>query len=204
VKGAETADLAALIQQVSQRSSTAFEALYDETSPALFSLLCRRLQSKERARDALQECYVKIWRHAGTFTPTRGPAMAWLFTMARHQACDLIRYQSSRPEVSVGEDGANAWEGVADSTRDVEREVETAQAMTNIRRAMSALSAGERQTISLVFLEELSIPEAAAALEVPLGTAKSWLRRGMIKLREACASPEASPMSLSIARSACA
>lgn len=190
---AHDAELAALIQEVSQKNAPALEALYARTSSSLYGLLLRKLRSRERAEDALQDCYLKVWRHSGTYAPAKGAAMTWLSTMARHQACDLARHQRCRPEVSIGEERVDAWDWVVDPSPDVESQVDIEQAMRIVRPALAALAAGERRTISLVFLEELSIPEAAVRMGVPLGTAKSWLRRGMLKLRKACAALETSP-----------
>ncbi|HKY92534.1 MAG TPA: sigma-70 family RNA polymerase sigma factor [Nevskiaceae bacterium] len=181
-------ELRALLLDVAARDPGAFRTLYERTSPVLRAMLIAKLRHRELAEEALQDCYVKVWRHADRFEPRKGTAAAWLITLTRNRAFDLMRHQRTRRgiDVDIGDEGADASYRLVDEAPDMESRVELEQAMRQVQRSMTRLSGGERQTISLAFFGGLSLSEISHDLGVPLGTAKSWMRRGLTKLRESC------------------
>lgn len=163
----------------------AFQALYRAASPHLFALLLRMLKRRDVAEDALQDCFVRIWQNAKTYAPERGAPMTWLMTIARYRALDLIRRQ--RPEVSLDEEGADAEAG-ADDDRVVDpgplAASMTRESITALDECLQTLQQMQRQSVLMAYYEGYTHEELAARLQKPLGTVKSWVRRGLLRLRE--------------------
>src|SRR5690349_10972032 len=109
--------LAHWLNATARGDRAAFRALYENTSSHLLGLLLRMLRRRDLAEEALQDCYVRIWRNAGTYAPERGAPMAWLVGIARNRALDLLR--RNRPEVSLDDDPED--DGSNDQPDDVER-----------------------------------------------------------------------------------
>ena len=172
--------LAELILATGRGDARAFRRLYDGASPILLGLLMRKLGRRDLAEDALQDCFIKIWQKAATYDPARGAAIAWLATLARNQGIDALRKQ-------VPEDGMDDLESfMAEHTggdSDLEREADMALALRRLEAPLAALAPQVRASILLTCYAGHSHAEGARILRAPLGTIKSWVRRGLEQLR---------------------
>ncbi|HEX4896218.1 MAG TPA: sigma-70 family RNA polymerase sigma factor [Solimonas sp.] len=172
--------IAELLLAVGAGDRRAFRRLYDATSPHLLAILIGRLGHRDAAEDVLQDCYVKIWQSAGSFDPARGPAMAWLSTLVRNKAIDALR--ARRPEESGPELDA-ALEMRADPMADPCRDAEAADELLRLRQALTGLPPQMRRSLLLTQHSGYTQEECARMMRAPLGTVKSWVRRGLEQLR---------------------
>ncbi|HLA70544.1 MAG TPA: sigma-70 family RNA polymerase sigma factor [Steroidobacteraceae bacterium] len=174
-------ELAQLLQRCAARDSTAFKALYDKTSPILFARLLRMLRRRSVAEEALQDVYVRIWERAVQFEAHRGRALAWMVTIARYCAIDLMRRERM---TLVGDDALDeiADESAGDST----------EKPNNFDFCIGQLNDNTRKCLTLAFVEGRSHDEIARLTTNPLGSVKSWIRRGLLSLKE-CLSSERQP-----------
>lgn len=178
------APLEPLLAAIARGEQPAFAELYAHTSPHLFALLLRMLQRRDWAEEALQDCYVRIWQRSESYDAARGAPMAWLMTIARYRALDLLR--ARRPEV-----GESAFDEDAPSPleREDERENPEARAVEGegigrLEECMKGLGAEQRRSVLLAYYEGYTHSELARRLNAPIGTVKSWVRRGLIQLRD--------------------
>ena len=181
----DAARLEKLITATAGGDVAAFRSLYSETSSHLFALLLRMLKRRDWAEEALQDCLLKVWRKSETYDPGKGSPSTWLFTIARHRALDLLRQK--RPEDSMtieGDDeGSSTQLDVVDEDENPEARAIEGEGMGRLERCMKGLLDAERQTVMLAYYEGYTHPELASAMSAPLGTVKSWVRRGLTKLR---------------------
>jgi RNA polymerase sigma-70 factor (ECF subfamily) len=177
--GANT--LAALVAQMAQGRQEALAALYDETSPILNGLLRRMLEKIEDAEEVLLDVYLKAWKNAAAYSEKRGSVQAWLVIMARNAAIDRIRQHRSQPRV-IGLEGDNSInpEAPGDSP---EAQSAAVQRQRRIQAVLAQLPAEQRQAVKLAFFGGLTHFELAKKLGEPLGTVKSRIRMGLIRLR---------------------
>ena len=180
-------ELPALLAATARGDEAAFARLYALSSPHLMGLLLRMLKRMDWAEEALQDCYLRIWRRSESYSPERGAPMAWLATIARYRALDLLR--ARRPEVSDTPDDPDAApiEAVDESQRPEDHAIEQ-EGLRALERCLSRLSADERRSVLLAYHHGYTHSELASALKTPLGTIKSWVRRGLQQLR-ACLEP---------------
>lgn len=175
-----------LLAATAAGDALAFRRLYDLTAPQLYGLLLHMLKRRDWAEEALQDCYLRIWRRADSYHPERGAPLTWLMTVARYRALDLLRIQ--RPEVELSDEELLPPLTLADSglgdpyTRALERE-----GLRRLQVCIEALPVKQRRSILLAFYEGYSHTDLAQRLQLPLGTIKSWLRRGLVQLRECLA-----------------
>jgi RNA polymerase sigma-70 factor, ECF subfamily len=174
----EGVELAQLLQRCAARDSAAFRSLYDKTSPILFARLLRMLRRRSVAEEALQDVYVRIWERAGQFEAHRGRALAWMVTIARYCAIDLMRRERM---TLVGDD---ALAEIADESGS-----EAIEKPNNFDHCIGQLNEQTRACLTLAFVEGRSHDEIARATANPLGSVKSWIRRGLLSLKE-CLSSE--------------
>jgi RNA polymerase sigma-70 factor (ECF subfamily) len=158
----------------------AFGELYDQHARAVFSLAFRILGDQGDAEDVVQEVFAQAWRQAERYDPTRGAPAAWLLNMARSRAIDRLR---RRRTVVTGEDAFRA--DPVDRAPGAEAAAITADQVRALRGALAALPAFQRIAIELAYYEGLSQSEIAERLDEPLGTVKTRVRLGLLKLREA-------------------
>ncbi|TNE35031.1 MAG: sigma-70 family RNA polymerase sigma factor [Alphaproteobacteria bacterium] len=173
-----TDDISALIGQTALGNRDAFTALYSATSPKLFAVCLRILNNRAEAEDALQEIYVKVWREASRFAPTGHSPMSWLIAIARNHTIDRIRARKpgavDLDEVTDLSDGAPTPEGEAILKSERRR----------IDGCLNELEAERAEAIRGAYLEGYSYQELASQQKIPLNTMRTWLRRGLLKLRE--------------------
>ncbi len=168
-----------LLHAVARRDELALAALYDRYRLILFGLLVRILNSREEAEDVLQEVFLQVWRRAVDFDEQRGRPFTWLVTLTRSRAIDRLRVLASRQRLadSAAKDATDeVSDAVADTLHAEQREI--------VGRALASLPEEQRRTLKLAYFEGLTQSEIAAHLGTPLGTVKTRMRAGMIKLRE--------------------
>jgi len=149
------------------------------TSPHLFALATRMLKRRDRAEEVLQECFVSIWRNASQYSGARGQPMTWMTRIVRNRCLDLLR----RPDLEQAEPDDAVRDAWADDAPDPLGRLEQAQESTRLARCLSQLESHQRIAIALSFFDDLSHSQIAARLGAPLGTVKSWLSRGMVRLK---------------------
>lgn len=178
-----TDELPGLIAAIAGGDQRAFARLYALSSPHLFALLNRMLRRRDWAEEALQDCFLKVWQKSETYAPDRGAPMTWLMTIARYRALDLIRMK--RPEISESDFEEAPVSIEADSTaEDPARRAAEREGLSMLDRCMKGLQPEQRDSVLLAYYEGYTHSELAKRFKTPLGTVKSWLRRGLQKLQE--------------------
>jgi RNA polymerase sigma-70 factor, ECF subfamily len=176
-------DLARLLAKVALRDRAAFEQVYRATCAHLLGVAFRILNQRERAEEVLQEAFMNVWHNAAGFNVAVASPMTWLINIVRNRAIDTLRAQRLRQDVSVPLD-----EHIADTVVDLaprpEQRLQRALASMHIDAGLKALSKHERQAVAMVIYRGMSHAEIAALERVPMSTAKSWVRRGLARLKE--------------------
>ena len=166
------ADLAAIIERIAAGDRAALKLLYDRYGARLLGIAHRILRDGALAEDALQEAFAKIWRNAGRFDRARGSALGWTVIIVRRAAFDL------RPRAPAAAPVDVACEPP-----------ETDMLHPGLARALAALPETHRKALVLMYIHGLTHAELAAAMGAPLGTVKSWVRRGAATLKAAVGEP---------------
>jgi len=173
-----------LLARVAKGDQEAFERLYEQTSSLLYTLVLRIVGKPADAADLLQEVYLEAWRKASNYDTARGAPMAWLVTLARSRAIDLVRALAARgKDVTASLDDTPASDLVAQNADALDiRAAKERQAL--VRASLKSLPPVQQQAIELAFYEGLTHTEISERLHVPLGTIKTRIRLGMEKLRD--------------------
>lgn len=173
----DSAHLDSLLHSIAMGDRQAVKALYDEIAPRLLAVLIRMVRRREVAEDLLQDVFLTVWKKAGSFDASRGNALTWLMTIARRKAIDRLRV-SKRERLGAEEDVAvSEPEHVSERPRvDIESKI-------SIQNCIGALTEDLRKALKLCYDYGLTHEELAEELGVPLGTAKGWVRRGLLQLR---------------------
>lgn len=173
-------DLDSLLGQIATGDQQAFASLYDLVAPRVLGLIRRVLIDHAQSEEVAQEVFLEIWQNATRFESGRGAASSWIMTIAHRRAIDRVRAsQAGRDrDVKIGiRDFPDAFDQVAESA-------EISIEHDRVSRAMTALTEIQRQAVSLAYYGGYSQSEVAEILSVPLGTVKTRLRDGMMKLRD--------------------
>lgn len=181
IEGADTAQtFESLLELVAGGDQQAFSELYDRTAPRVLGLVKRVLIDHAQSEEVAQEVFLEIWRTATKFESTRGNAMSWMLTMAHRRAIDRVRSSQA------GHDRDERI-GKRDIEPDYDQVSETVEIRIEherVKRAMDKLTAFQREAISLAYYGGYSHTEVAGLLSIPVGTVKTRLRDGMIRLRD--------------------
>lgn len=164
----------ALLRRMADGDMDAFRRLYEQTSPRLFAIATRILRDSAAAEDATQEAYLRIWRKAARFEPSRGAPLAWMGVIARNAALDLARARRQ----TEGLEALNTPDFAVDA-------VEPPDA--RLGHCLKRLPPDQARAIKIMYTNGMSHSELADHMAVPLGTAKSWVRRGTASLKECMA-----------------
>lgn len=167
-----------LLIRIAAQDRAAFADLYARTSAKLLGVLIRMLGQRADAEDALQEVFTRVWLRAAKFDPDRGSAMGWLVTMARNHAIDRIR---ARPPLTDGDD---AMADIPDTTLRADQRLVAKGEARRIQDCFDGLDPDRSSAVKGAYLDGLSYDDLAARFDVPLNTMRTWLRRGLISLRE--------------------
>lgn len=177
------ADLMALIDRVGQRDDAALRLLYERTSPRLFGLALRVVRQREWAEDVLQEAFITIWRVAPDYRATLSPPLAWMGLIVRSRALDLLRRKTAdRTQLTQEFDDVMA-DTLESDARDPMDLADASEQAWALRQCLQQLEGPQREVVSLAYLRDLSHSELSEQLRLPLGTVKTWIRRGLEKLR---------------------
>ncbi|MEP3224648.1 MAG: sigma-70 family RNA polymerase sigma factor [Parasphingorhabdus sp.] len=173
------AHLVHLLEKVADADRQALEDIYNLTAAKLFGVCLRILSDRQASEDALQDAFVKIWRNAGRYDAQRASPITWLATIARNTAIDRKRSIGSR--VMVSDD---AIQDMASDERSALEKLEAEEGTEILNKCLETLEAKQRDVIRTAFFEGQSYSELALALNRPLGTVKSWVRRGLKRLKD--------------------
>lgn len=168
-----------LLEASAKGDEAAFAALYDAAAPQLFGLALRILKRRDWSEDVLQEALLAAWRHATDYRRELGSAKAWLCTILRNRALDRLR-RESKTRTTEGDDALP--EIVDDRPSPLENAVAGSSAR-QLHNCLEALEPTQKQAILLAYFDGLTHEELSARLKSPLGTVKSWVRRGLMKLK---------------------
>lgn len=166
-----------------QGDRQAFAELYRLTAPRLYGLALRILRRRDWAEDVVQDCFITVWRQAGAFRPDRGPGLAWMAAILRNRAIDWLRRDDrlrEEEESTAVEQDQPGEDGPLDR-------ILTVAAVGALRDCLAQLKAVQRQVIAFAYYHGLTHEEVARRLGQPLGTVKSWIRRGLDELRKCLA-----------------
>ncbi|MGD2133902.1 MAG: sigma-70 family RNA polymerase sigma factor [Maricaulaceae bacterium] len=166
-----------LLARVALADRRAFDPLYTRTSAKLFGVCVRILNDTQDAEDALHETYVKIWRNADRYARSRASAIAWMCAIARNASIDRLRARKG------GHDDIDAAEHVADESPSALANVETEDDKRVLMACLDTLEDPKAAAIRAAFLSGLTYAELAERMNAPLGTVKSWIRRGLQQLK---------------------
>ena len=170
--------LADALIAVGRGDRAALAEVYGLTSAKLFGICLRICGGREEAEEVVQEVYVKVWQRAGRFDPERASPITWLAAIARNSAIDRLR---ARPAVRTAPIDAAA--GIADETPAADAAIEDAEQQQRMRACLDALESRAASAIRAAFFGGLTYAQLAERDRVPLGTMKTWIRRGLLQLR---------------------
>lgn len=167
-----------LLRRISQGDESALGALYDRFGATVYALALRIVGQQVDAEEVAMEAFAQVWRDAGKFDASRGSVAAWLCVIARSRALDLIRSHSRRQRLneSVSREPVEASMGATDVLDEERRQA--------VSTALAELPEAQREAIELAYYKGLSQSEIAERLQQPLGTIKTRMRAGMLKLKE--------------------
>jgi RNA polymerase sigma-70 factor (ECF subfamily) len=168
------------LMKVAGGDRSAFAEVYRSTSGKLFGICLRILDNRSEAEEALQEAYVNVWRKAEAFDPARSSPITWLAALARNKAIDRLRARGSRPAEALGVEAL----ALPDPAASAPERIEASEERRQLSRCIDELETNQARAIRTAFFRGATYAELAEQERVPLGTLKSWIRRGLLRLRE--------------------
>jgi RNA polymerase sigma-70 factor (ECF subfamily) len=169
-----------LLARVARGDQDAFAELYDQTAPRVLGLVQRLLVDRAQSEEVTQEVFLEVWQTAPRYAADRGSAVTWVLTMAHRRAVDRIRSSQASRERDLRIGIRDQVAGYDDVAEQAEIRLENVR----VKRALSRLSEAQREAVTLAYYGGLSQREVSELLDVPLGTVKTRLRDGMIRLRD--------------------
>jgi RNA polymerase sigma-70 factor (ECF subfamily) len=176
-----SASLEVLLGYVARGNQDAFSELYDRVSSQVFGVVRRVLRDPAQSEEVTQEVLVEVWRSASRFDPERGSATTWMLTIAHRRAVDRVRAS----QAAVDRDERAGRSAHRPAFDEVVEQVETRLEHEQVRQALSVLTDLQREAVTLAYYGGYSYREVSELLDVPLGTVKTRLRDGLIRLRDA-------------------
>ena len=175
--------LIALIDRIALADEKALRELYELTSSKLYGVAVRVVTNREWAEDVLQEAFINIWKIAGDYKATLSPPMAWMALVVRSRGLDFLRRRAtSRADRMQELDDVISDTVAGDSPNPIDTALASEQARA-LHNCLSLLENKQREVVSLAYMRDLSHSELAQQLKLPLGTVKTWIRRGLEQLR---------------------
>jgi RNA polymerase sigma-70 factor (ECF subfamily) len=173
-----------LLERIRDRDAAALDVLYGRYSAPVNSLVWKVLQNAEEAEDVTLDVFWQIWRQADRYDASRGAPPAWIFTVARSRAIDRLRARHRREDRTVSFDDPAVKLDPLDEEASPDQVASFRQTRDAVRQALSSLSPAQREAVELAFFRGLTHVEIAAKLKQPLGTVKTRIRQGLIRLRK--------------------
>lgn len=170
--------LEALVRRCAGGDRTALREIYDREASRLVGVACRIVRDRAVAEDVVHDVFVKIWTKAATFDPARGSALAWIVSITRYRALNVIRGSKRVTEIDD-----TALARLPDQGPDPLAELSRLREGDALRRCLETLDDDKKRAILLAFVDGFSHAEISAGLKIPLGTVKSWIRRGLLALK---------------------
>lgn len=177
------ADLIGLLDRVAAHDHAALKLLYERTAPRLYGLALRVVGQREAAEDVLQDAFMTIWRSAVDYRATLSPPMAWLCLVVRSRALDCLRRLGASRSHLTQELDEGLAAVLAGDLPDPMAQAHASEQASALHRCLSQLDHRQREVISSAYLRDLSHSELSKQLKLPLGTVKTWIRRGLEQLR---------------------
>ena len=180
----------ALMDAVASRDEGALSALYDRHASAVMGVCIRILKERSEAEEVTGDVFIEVWDRAERYDATRGHPVAYLLNLARSRAIDRLRTKTRRERIVVdpgfGETpgGGSRRSAEAVAAGNPFADARTEQMRSHIERAMGVLHAEQKRAIALAYFDGMSHAEIASALNEPLGTVKTRIRQGLLRLRE--------------------
>ena len=168
------------LRAVASKDKAALRDVYALTSAKLFGVCLRILVTREEAEDVLQEVYINVWHRADTFDPAKASPITWLATIARNRAIDRLRSNGPRVKDRPLDDEFD----IADGAPDALEQMEQTEDHKRLRTCLDRLEPRTRDSIRQAFFGGQTYDALARAGNMPLGTMKTWIRRGLLSLRE--------------------
>lgn len=182
----ENQRLVDLLKRVALQDHTSFKQLYDLTSGHLYGVAMRFVRKRELADEILQDAFINVWQQAGGYSATLSTPMTWLISIVRNKSLDRLRKgkieSDSTDALDVDAPGQGQEEAIDHA--DPQDLFAAATEKFELNRCLSLLEPPQRQSLALAYYNGLSHSEVAEHLQVPLGTAKAWLRRGLERLKK--------------------
>ena len=171
-------DYEAAVEACARGERYALRSLYEREARWLLAVAQRIVRDRELARDVVQDAFLQIWQRASSFRRDLGSGRGWIYTVVRHRALDVAR--TAGRETAAGDDIDALADAVAGGQRDAEPAIDTA----SLSHCLDTLEASKRDCIVLAFVEGYTQEQIARRLATPIGTVKSWIRRGLLSLKE--------------------
>lgn len=172
---------ATLMQQLLRRDVGAFEELYQRHSRIVYSLVLRILRQGSTAEEVVQDVFLQLWRNSARYDLSR-PFIPWLLTLARNRALDQLRLKGERQRRR--EEQTEELPQIVSAAPEYEEALDAQRRAERVRSLIGSLPSAQKKAIELAYFEGLSHSEIAASLKEPLGTVKSWIRNGLLRLKE--------------------
>jgi RNA polymerase sigma-70 factor (ECF subfamily) len=183
--------LVALLDAVAAGDELALATLHRRSAARLRAIAHRILRDHARAEEAVQDAFMQVWNHAADYSPAVAAPMTWMASIARNRALDLLRHDNRERAHRAEPDADFDYDELAGDAPDPEQSLALDGELRALRAAFDDLGEMERRALELAFVREMSNVEVAAALGAPLGTVKSWIRRGLARVRALKASEDA-------------
>ncbi|GAA2072538.1 ECF RNA polymerase sigma factor SigK [Aeromicrobium tamlense] len=168
------------LRRCGRGDEAAFATLYDQTSARIHGLVRRIVRDRAQSEEVTQEVFLEVWRQAARFDPAKGSALSWLMTIAHRRAVDRVR----SAEAATARDTQHVLRDVTVEHDSTSETVEARLDAQRVRRALAGLTETQREAIDLAYFRGCTHTEVASMLDVPVGTAKSRIRDGLIRLRD--------------------
>ncbi len=175
--------LAALLSRCALQDQRAFGALYEASSAKLFGVAVRITRRRDWAEEVLQESFVKIWHHAGSYNSGKSAPMTWMTAIVRNRSLDWLRRPQELRTLRTGEEQEALLSAIPEEGPGPEDLASLAAQARMLHECMEHLSDDQKRSITLAFFHGLSHGELADKMGKPLGTVKTWIRRGLDKLK---------------------
>ena len=171
------------LADVARKDPAAFRSLYDATSSKLFGFALRILIKRESAEEVLQESFVSIWNNAASYQASLAAPMTWMTTIVRNKAFDLLRRVDHTVEIDADTFDKEVMDALESADPSPIAALQLTQDASALAGCLARLEGLHRQAIAMAFYHDMSHSEVAEHMKLPIGTVKTWIRRGLERLR---------------------